>query len=785
MKKYFLGAAFLLVVLVTPLAPAQAQTATYTPEQIATIITSFLIAITLVDENTITCVGAAIRGTTPPSYCSTPTTRTTTSTAFCHTFNANLSSGMEGPEVTALQTALQKEQVRAGIAVTVQITGQFSYNENDELPFAVRWFQERNFLPQTGFVGPLTRAKLNALYGCSTTQQPAQTTTTPVTPTVIAAPTAVSVPVIIINDDKSTSALSYTVPFGGTVAFTWSVSPTSGTTCVAAGNGLGGTVGYQPTALSGSWTTPALTTSTIYGAKCTNAAGTTYKYVNVVVSGTNPTAILNTTTSTVSAPVIIINNDTNSQLNYTINAGSPITFTWSVTPTSGTTCYAAGNGLGGTTGYQQTALSGTWTTSPTISTIYGAKCTNASGTTYRYVNVVVSPAAGTTPVSTTPAPAPTITSISPSGITAGQAATFLVTGSNLQFGATIYYSIGTSSGSLTPTVNSSTQLMFTAGASGAGTYTFYVKNPDGQTSGSLSVSVTAQPAPIVTLTQGAATSATGDTVYIAWTTENSLTISSCTAKSSTDQSMWSTVTSGGSVGTANFVLNSTGTYYGKVFCTTTSGGTVNSNTIQHTVIAPVTPALPVVTLTQGTNTSASGETVNIAWTVDNPSLISSCTAKSSTDQNTWSTVASYPDGWPHSTSFALPTGTYYGKVFCTTTSGSQVTSNMISHVVSMNTSGSTQMNQTASALNALTNATGATASFSYTWNNNLQIGSPYTDDVRALQTALTREGVYTGEITGGFYNQTFTAVKAFQQKYGIEATGFVGPITREKLNALY
>lgn len=75
--------------------------------------------------------------------------------------------------------------------------------------------------------------------------------------------------------------------------------------------------------------------------------------------------------------------------------------------------------------------------------------------------------------------------------------------------------------------------------------------------------------------------------------------------------------------------------------------------------------------------------------------------------------------------------------------------------------------------------------FAYVWNRSLQIGSPYPADVSALQTALTLEGVYTGEITGGFYNQTFSAVKLFQKKYGIESIGFVGPQTRAKLNELY
>jgi len=84
-----------------------------------------------------------------------------------------------------------------------------------------------------------------------------------------------------------------------------------------------------------------------------------------------------------------------------------------------------------------------------------------------------------------------------------------------------------------------------------------------------------------------------------------------------------------------------------------------------------------------------------------------------------------------------------------------------------------------------TSVTQSPARIIYTWNHNLQIGSPYPDDIRALQVALTQNGVYAGEITGGFYNHTYWAVQAFQKKYGIESTGFVGPETRSKLNSLY
>ncbi|MFZ2832180.1 MAG: peptidoglycan-binding protein, partial [Minisyncoccia bacterium] len=73
----------------------------------------------------------------------------------------------------------------------------------------------------------------------------------------------------------------------------------------------------------------------------------------------------------------------------------------------------------------------------------------------------------------------------------------------------------------------------------------------------------------------------------------------------------------------------------------------------------------------------------------------------------------------------------------------------------------------------------------YVWNRNLEIGSSYRDDVVALQDALTLEGVYTGEITGGFYTQTYLGVKALQSKYGISTTGYVGPETRAKLNSIY
>lgn len=55
-------------------------------------------------------------------------------------------------------------------------------------------------------------------------------------------------------------------------------------------------------------------------------------------------------------------------------------------------------------------------------------------------------------------------------------------------------------------------------------------------------------------------------------------------------------------------------------------------------------------------------------------------------------------------------------------------------------------------------------------------------DVTALQNRLTREGVYSGPITGYFGQLTEAGVKAYQAKMGISNTGNVGPQTMAALN---
>ncbi|MBI4114444.1 MAG: hypothetical protein HY445_01225 [Candidatus Niyogibacteria bacterium] len=89
---------------------------------------------------------------------------------------------------------------------------------------------------------------------------------------------------------------------------------------------------------------------------------------------------------------------------------------------------------------------------------------------------------------------------------------------------------------------------------------------------------------------------------------------------------------------------------------------------------------------------------------------------------------------------------------------------------------------------------GGTSGFSHVFNTNLSQGMD-NSEVAALQQALDLEGCFTfASYTGYFGSITRDGVNCFQNKYASEvltplgltgATGYVGPGTRAKLNALY
>jgi peptidoglycan hydrolase-like protein with peptidoglycan-binding domain len=108
-----------------------------------------------------------------------------TTQAWCHTFNTNLGFVNSGsPEIGYLHTALQKQGISYG-----PDTGNI-YNNGTSL--AIIKFQKKYGILQTGYLGLLTRVKLNSLYGCTIPQPTPMPIPTPIpvpTPTPAPNPT--------------------------------------------------------------------------------------------------------------------------------------------------------------------------------------------------------------------------------------------------------------------------------------------------------------------------------------------------------------------------------------------------------------------------------------------------------------------------------------------------------------------------------------------------------------------------------------------------------------------
>jgi hypothetical protein len=86
------------------------------------------------------------------------------STLWCYTFNTNMGVGSQNDDVTNLIRALTRERLMAGeIDLQTQKAGAVF---DEGVAGTVVQFQQRYGIPTTGFVGPLTRGRLNRLYGC-------------------------------------------------------------------------------------------------------------------------------------------------------------------------------------------------------------------------------------------------------------------------------------------------------------------------------------------------------------------------------------------------------------------------------------------------------------------------------------------------------------------------------------------------------------------------------------------------------------------------------------------
>ena len=150
MKKYTLGIVVLLAVCISPVV-VQAQTKGLTDSQIQSILS--LLSSFGADQSVIHNVQVSLTGGTPIIE----------KKPFCHIFNKDLTVGNRGDDVVALNQAL----AASGIDTTSN-SSDFSENNAGD----VVSFQAKYGIRQTGYVGPMTRAKLNALYKCRDEQEP-------------------------------------------------------------------------------------------------------------------------------------------------------------------------------------------------------------------------------------------------------------------------------------------------------------------------------------------------------------------------------------------------------------------------------------------------------------------------------------------------------------------------------------------------------------------------------------------------------------------------------------
>ncbi|MSU74197.1 peptidoglycan-binding protein [Candidatus Kaiserbacteria bacterium] len=147
-KKYIFGAILTISILVSPVF---AQASGLTDAQIQAILA--ILSSFGADSATIANVNSALTGGTPASEKRT----------FCHNFDRDLTVGNSGDEVSALMKALQLNGTEVDSDGTIDSIVTFKEN----VAAAVVQFQAKYGIRQTGYVGPMTRAKLNALYGCS------------------------------------------------------------------------------------------------------------------------------------------------------------------------------------------------------------------------------------------------------------------------------------------------------------------------------------------------------------------------------------------------------------------------------------------------------------------------------------------------------------------------------------------------------------------------------------------------------------------------------------------
>ncbi len=153
---------FAVALLVAISLPSLTNAAGLTELQINTILT--LLQSFGVDQATVNNVQTSLLGGTPTGGGGGGATSATG--GFCYNFTKPLRNGDTGAEVDALVKVLVTEGFITRASGTAErIRGEVF---TDQVSSAVIDFQDKYGIDHTGNVGPLTRAKLNALYKCPT-----------------------------------------------------------------------------------------------------------------------------------------------------------------------------------------------------------------------------------------------------------------------------------------------------------------------------------------------------------------------------------------------------------------------------------------------------------------------------------------------------------------------------------------------------------------------------------------------------------------------------------------
>lgn len=850
-------------------SPAFTQAAGLTSTQVQAILS--LLSSFGADQSVINKVSNDLGGTLPVR------------TNFCHTFNTDLTFGSNVDEANALQEALVRENVLSA--------SKDGFTE--DVAAAVVQFQAKYGIRQTGYVGPITRAKLNSLYGCTVIE-----------------PTVASINLTSPNGGESwkigeTHTISWVSQGANAINYPVQIGIIDTRYSTEAGDRREHIIANKiPNTGSYSWTIPTSldtmnlndTSSPVYKIIVHSWSDTTTG--TALSGGSNaPFSILSDTVIPGGAPTIsylspAVGQPGGSVVIYGTNFGNStyivIDGTTTVFPNTGYPVAVA-------------ATPGTYALAFTIPT--GLAAGNHSVQVGNKGSAYSLSTGATLTISSTAASAPVITAVSTKAagnfeVDSGGSA--MVVGTNLAGDAKVY--IGGIQSPVTQTGDTLLYVTVPTSLTVGQSYPMYLVNSHG-TSNVVTVKILSLIGPTVLLTVSPTTVAAGQNATITWSSANT---SSCTF---TNYGDWA---ANGAPLSGSNVVNVQATKTITLTCKNASGQTATQS-----ATITVLPAVPTATISASPTNVTSGQSTRITWSSTNASqcifggdftagngvaqspsgsvtetptkAVSTysirCTDPMQLVQTTQSvtvtmtaptiaapTISSLsPSSGPVgtkvqilgsgftrqetgctnsipavcSTTGSLNTIYFNGAIIAQvsyTTSGevdfvvpssagdpvgpgtysvkvqnANGTSNSVSFTVpqpvtvvcdypnppfgceyvpgsSYNSTTNCGLvlqcsNMGASALNAYQNAAAKPASsvrpFVYTWTRDLQIGSPYVDDVSALQTALMIEGVYAGEVTGGFYAQTYAAVKAFQGKYGIDATGFVGSDTRAKLNELF